>query len=122
MMPVADLIALPYIARETYCHCIAHKTFHCSSGVPWSPTNYKCIVTIPGAKLDCKVLHRSIAKFQRQCPCKRVSIYQCIVYIHCASSIIAPMFWCALAVHQYIAIKNHCIHILTEMDVMILPV
>ena len=76
----------------------------------------------PGAKLNCKVLHRSIAKFQRQCPCKRVSIYQCIVYIHCASSIIAPMFWCALAVHQYIAIKNHCIHILTEMDVMILPV
>ena len=46
MMPVADLIALPYIARETYCHCIAHKTFHCSSGVPWSPTNYKCIATI----------------------------------------------------------------------------
>ena len=46
MMPIADLIALPYIARETYCHCIAHKTFHCSSGVPWSPTNYKCIATI----------------------------------------------------------------------------
>ena len=44
MMPIADLIALPYITRETYCHCIAHKTFHCSSGVPWSPTNYKCII------------------------------------------------------------------------------